>query len=327
MSKVFFIKDNFFEKVEPLIRKRFRNLKEKKVALKAHMGEYGNLYYIRPAVVGRVSEIVSEMGGHPFLFDTLPKYPGSRNTVEKYEETARKHGFTEESIGCPVMILDKMKTFKGRHLELEMPEYAMDSDVLIVISHGKGHWHCAGFGGAIKNIGMGMISPKTKIEMHRQGGPKLTGKCKKCKACLESCPFDHITIDKDWSVNKNCGGCGRCIKVCPEKALSYASDTFGALLNEPVEVVSKKIPERFYITALVNITSRCDCCENPGPPLCRDIGFLVSDDPVAIDQAAIDLIKKEKPDFFEAMGLDPEEQTSAGEKYGLGSTKYELVKV
>ncbi|MBI5060884.1 MAG: DUF362 domain-containing protein [Candidatus Aenigmarchaeota archaeon] len=334
MAKVFLIKDGFFEKIWPMMKRRFTNkdgrslLKGKKVAVKVHMGEYGNLYHIRPAVVGRVVEFVKEMGGKPFVFDTLAKYTGSRDIVEKYQDTARKNGFTEESIGCPVLILDEMETFKSKSLSLEMPSYVMGSDALIVISHGKGHAHCAGYGGAIKNIGMGMISPKSKADIHQKAGPRMTGKCSLCGSCVKVCPKQCIFVRKKWSVEINsCIGCGRCINVCPNKALSRVIDNIGSLLTEPLTVVAKKIPERFYITALISITKFCDCGANSGPPLCSDIGFLVSDDPVAIDSAAIDLIKKEKPKFFKNMGLEPMDQINAGEEAGLGSRKYELVEV
>ncbi len=326
MSKVYLIKDGFFKKIEPIMKKRFRSISGK-VAVKTHMGEYGNLYHIRPAVVGRVVEIAKELGGRPFVFDTPAMYNGSRNTAKKYIDTARKNGFTQESMGCPVLILDKMKAFKTKNFDMEMPEQAMDADVLIVLSHGKGHAHCAGFGGAIKNIGMGMISPKSKEEMHLAGGPKLVGECIRCGACENICPFKCITVGKKWSVNDHCAGCGKCIVACPKKALAYRKDKFGALLAEPLTVVAKKIPERFYITALMNITRRCDCASDPGPPLCRDIGFLVSDDPVAIDEASIELIEKGCSDFFTKMGLDPRDQTVAAEKFGLGSRKYEIVEI
>jgi len=327
MSKVLLIKKGFFEKIEPIMKRRLKDIKGKKVAVKVHMGEYGNIYHIRPAVLGRVVEIIKDMGGKPFVFDTLAKYRGSRDTVKKYQETARKNGFTQESIGCPIMILDKMKTFRSKNFELEMPEYAMDSDVLVVVSHGKGHAHCAGFGGAIKNIGMGMISPKSKGEMHRAGGPKLVGKCSICKACEEECLFGHMTVKKEAVISDSCIGCGRCIKACPNNALAYLKASLGTLLTEPLQVVSKQIGDIFYVTALVNITSRCDCAADSGPPQMKDIGFLVSEDPVAIDKAAIDLIKKEKPDFFEEMGLEPMDQIKAAEKYKLGSSKYELEEI
>src|SRR3989338_5097912 len=165
MNDVFLIKSGFFEKAAPVIKKHLGDVGGMTVAVKCHMGEYGNIYHIRPAIVGRVVGILKGMGARTFVFDTLPKYKGSRDTTEKYMETAKRNGFTEEVVGCGIDILDDFETIKTENLDAEIPKKLLKADAMVVVSHGKGHWHCAGFGGAIKNIGMGCARPAAKKKM------------------------------------------------------------------------------------------------------------------------------------------------------------------
>jgi hypothetical protein len=172
---------------------------------------------------------------------------------------------------------------------------------------------------------MGGVSPKTKEEIHKEAGPKLTGNCIACGICVRVCPADALSVNDTVIINmERCWGCGRCVKICPKKALSYRKEKFGYLLAEAANTLLDKISRKLYITVLMGITELCDCGNDPGFPKCPDIGILVSDDPVAIDKAAIDLIKKENPKFFTDMDLDPNDQVIAAEGLGMGQSEYRL---
>lgn len=170
MSKVFLIRDNFLQKLELALKKIGIELIRDNVVVKAHMGEYGNLNYVRPPIVGRIVEIIKSVGGKPILFDSPTLYPGSRSTPEKYLETARRNGFTQETIGCPIVISDKgrLVEINATLKEVEVVDEVLNSSYIVTISHVKGH-EMVGFGGAIKNIGMGCVTKKMKGKIHNLG--------------------------------------------------------------------------------------------------------------------------------------------------------------
>lgn len=325
MADVILIKNKFLEKLEQVIQDKLGN-NSSKIVLKAHFGEYGNLFHVRPQVIGKIVEVVKA----EFVFDTLPVYVGSRDTVSKYLDTARRNGFTQETISCPIKIFERkdMERIETEHLVVEVP-VMLSEYTLVVVSHGKGHWHSAGYGGAIKNLGMGCVSANTKKDIHEKAGPILIGNCVRCGACVKKCPFDALTLKNSANpliINmKSCVGCGRCINACPQKVLKHRVKSFGYLLSEAAKAVKDMVLDMLFITQLMNITRSCDCIPDPGFPECKDIGFLISSDPVAIDSAAIDLIERENPEFFKDMS-DPRSQTIAGEKLGLGSTNYNLIR-
>jgi uncharacterized Fe-S center protein len=332
MSEVILIQNNFLNEIESALNQiGIDNIKNgAKVAIKLHMGEYGNLNHVRPSIVGRVVEVVKSAGGEPFLFDTTTLYPGSRSTVEKYLETARRNGFTDETVGCPIVISNE-----GIDVETDGPlrnvEIAKDmlADALVVISHAKGHPDL-GFGGAIKNLGMGGVTRKSKGIIHAGSRPVLAGICNSCGDCYEACKNGAITMERGGVVfdYSRCFGCGACIYACSFEALKPRIDDIGVLLAEAAFAVLRNFDgdKQFFVNVLLDIAPLCDCIAEAGFPICNDIGILLSKDPVAIDEASIDLIeeKGEKDIFFKLHKVDPKRSTDAGEKFGMGSKKYEI---
>jgi len=332
-SNVFLVKDSFIEKLEKTLEKvRIENVKDKSVAIKLHMGEYGNLNYVRPPIIGKIVEAVRNFGGKPFLFETLTAYESSRDTVEKYMETARKNGFTEETVGCPIIISDKGLWIKTEGVigRIEIGKELYDSDFLIVISHAKCH-SMTGYAGALKNLGIGCLTVKSKNAVHSELHPIVNENCDGCGICEKECKENAIKIDDKAKIDySKCTGCGVCIKVCPQNALKPKETNLQELIVEGASPTIRKFKEnQIYINVLFDITAECDCEDTLSDeyfPVCNDIGILISKDPVAIDNASIDLINKEvgKNIFFDIHKIEPKEGINFAVKFNLGNKDYDL---
>ncbi|MCW4022921.1 MAG: DUF362 domain-containing protein [Candidatus Bathyarchaeota archaeon] len=269
-----------------------------RVAIKLHMGEFGNLHYVRPPLVGRLVEVLQGLGNEVFLFDTPTLYNGSRGTVEGYIDTARRNGFTKEVIGCPIVISDEAVQVPTDgilgHINVAKP--LLDADAIFVLSHGKGHSDLA-FGGAIKNLAMGATNKQTKRDLHKKPKPTLTGECTGCGTCQNLCPLGAISIvDSCVQFNyDNCFGCGVCAKMCPTKGLAQQV-TIEELFAETYVAIKNSFQNKptFYVTVLMDITPRCDCLPvggtDEGFPICQDVGVLAANNALTIDQAAIQLV-------------------------------------
>ena len=329
MSKVIYIKTHILDTLGNQVSQLTKSWEQgSHIAVKTHLGEYGNLYHVRPQIIGRVVEELKNNKLKPFVYDTIVKYPGSRDTKEKYQETARRHGFTQETLGCPVVISDQVYNVKTPKLKVGVADCLKNIKYHVVVSHAKGHIS-AGFGGAIKNMGMGCVGAQTKGLLHEKTKPKLVGACTKCGSCVKVCPKQAITVnEQEWCVDYDkCWGCGYCIAACPQNILiPIESSLPGFLAEASVPIVEGRT--NLFINVAMDITSRCDCASNPEPPVCPDIGVFISTDPVAIDLATIDLIKKTCPDFFgKIVKIDPSGQIKRGKELGLGQAKYELEEV
>lgn len=339
MSKVFLIKNNFLHNLEGALKKiNVENVKGQKVAIKLHMGEYGNISYVRPPIVGEVVEVVKEAGGQPFLFDTPTFYAGSRTTIEGYMETARKNGFTKETVGCPVVISNEGVEVKTRG-SLGTVEVAKSLlvDGIIVISHAKGQAE-SGFSGAIKNLGMGGVTKKTKALIHTGAKPVLSNNCNGCGECIKVCWNEAITLKNKQVVfnYRDCWGCGACILACPIRALKPRKNNFRYSLAEAASAILKNFEKdkQFFINVLMDITPLCDCfpgygIDFEGFPICRDIGILVSKDPVAIDAASMSLVEQSagKGIFYNLHHVDCRESLEMSEKLGMGNKEFEITEV
>lgn len=298
-----------------------------RVPLKLHMGEPGNRYYVSPSIVKLVVKKLRQIGAEPFLLDTTVVYSGPRSTSEGYKRVAYQHGFADDEMGCEVVIGEAgVKVVEGGH-SFEVAKEIHENTHLIVISHVKGHIQ-AGFGGAIKNLGMGGVTKNTKRMIHRMSIPTYWAeKCDLCGSCAEACPCQAITVGLDWKYDSiACDGCGKCVSACSNGALSYEIMDLrkGLALAAKACMLGKKV---LYINTLVNIARGCDCDPHPEPIICPDIGYLVSNELGAIDRASLDFINQAKPRVFEAThGIDPLDQVRYAEEIGLVSS-YELMKL
>ncbi|HPO60643.1 MAG TPA: DUF362 domain-containing protein [Exilispira sp.] len=330
------------------------------IAVKLHMGEIGNTSFIKPLFVKKIIENLKKDGLKPFLTDTTTLYIGQRSNAVDYLNAAVYNGFGYESIGCPIIISDGLRSQNGKTVEtkfssnFQIIKYASDiahSDGVVVLSHVKGHV-VAGYGGALKNIAMGMATRSTKQQMHGDVKPQIkTEKCSGCGTCVAYCPGKAITIKDGKAVfNLNhCIGCADCITVCTtgclkvlknessEKFLEKMGDVIYAIVND------FKKPMTFF-NFVMDVTPDCDCLDYSRYPIVPDIGILASYDPVAIDKASIDLIKSEpyyfnqdQNDFELAVDQDKFCKKNGNVNYdrllkycenlGVGSTEYNLVEL
>ncbi len=274
-----------------------------RVAVKVHFGEAGNTGYLRPAFARRLVEKLRELGARPFLTDSNTLYRGGRHRTADHLETARRHGFTEENIGAPIVIADRFLEEKGLAVggrPVRVAEAARSADSILVITHATGHV-AFGYGGAVKNISMGLASPAGKQVMHSDLKPAVKKeKCVGCGTCIRYCPVSAIACDRAGKAvidREKCIGCGECIAVCPEGAIPVIWKGESERMAEKSAayaraVLDGKMDRALYLNFLLDITPDCDCCDWTEPPFVPDQGILASRDILAVDQASIDLIRK-----------------------------------
>ncbi|MCJ7791181.1 MAG: DUF362 domain-containing protein [Dehalococcoidia bacterium] len=323
------------------------------VAVKVHMGEYGGSAYLRPPIVRRVCDLIKEAGGKPFVTDTTALYPAGRFTASKYLATAAYNGFTEESVGAPVIIADGERGYDGEWVgipkrvsdcsldKIKIAREIFDADSLIVLSHVKGH-ELAGFGGSIKNVAMGCVTKESKAAQHRVNrGVIDLSKCTGCGQCVEACAFKALSLVKEKVVRdeEKCLNCNNCLYLCPEKVFSLppqATERFQVnLAHAAAGVLSRFHSKVAFINFVQDVTPLCDCATPSGLPVVPDIGILASIDVVAIDKASLDLIAQSKPvgefanisspDILgEINGTDSLVQIRTAQGLGLGNMGYQL---
>ncbi len=333
-------------------------------AIKMHFGELGNISFLRPNYAKAVADVVKELGGHPFLTDCNTLYPGSRKNALEHLYCAWENGFTPLTVGCPILIGDGLKGTDDIAVPVRGGEYIqeakigraiMDADVFISLTHFKGH-EMTGFGGAIKNIGMGCGSRAGKKDQHNDGKPSIDPeKCRGCRRCQQECANHGLVFDegsKKMRVDQNnCVGCGRCLGACNFDAIAFDSSAALSDLNCRMAEYTKAVVDGrpcFHISLVVDVSPNCDChCENDVPIL-PNIGMFASFDPLALDQACVDacmaatplpgsqLAKNmEKSDFVDHhdhfTNSTPESEWRTclehAEKIGLGTREYDLITV
>jgi uncharacterized Fe-S center protein len=270
-----------------------------RVAIKLHMGEAGNKTHVSPSDARVLVDKVKENGGEAFLVDTTTLYPKRRYTVEGYQEVAKENGFG----GFNVIIAkdDVFEEINGIKLSKEI----LDADSLLVLSHGKGHG-LTGFGGAVKNIGMGCVVKDGKRKIHSPTFPKYDeSNCTLCGSCTSSCFANLIKIENgklEIDIDK-CSGCGACANICKTGAMwipnNATEQTFDMLALAAKGFLSRFKGNVQYINVLKNITRFCDCSSDPGPVVCRDIGYLTGDNPLKLDSESMEMIKKKNPNALD----------------------------
>lgn len=327
-------------------------------AVKLHFGESGNVGYVHPVLVRALVDKVLKYGSEPFLTDTNTVYSGSRFDAVGHLRTAAQHGFGLSVAGAPVLIADGLrgadevdvKVQKGKHVRTAKIASAIaQADSMLVISHFKGH-EMAGFGGALKNLAMGCASQAGKRVQHHVRFEVRGADCVGCAECLKVCPAKAVTVaEKKASIDKAvCVGCGECLTVCRNKAIfiDWATDLkeFLERMGEYAQAAIKGKKRRVgFVNFLMNITPDCDCVPWSDAPIVADLGFLASSDPVALDQACLDMVNAQPANPHSHLGKNlpagqdkfhglwpharGEYLLEYAEALGVGQRAYELVPI
>jgi uncharacterized protein len=367
MATVFFtdlrttVKRNLHDKIENLLNRvkiGTRIGRNDLVAIKVHFGEKGNTTYLRPVFLRTIAEKIRSLGANPFLTDTNTLYKGSRSEAVTHLATAIHNGFDYSCVGCPILIADGLRggssvrvPIDGEVLrEVSIAQAIVDADALIVVTHFKAHELC-GFGGILKNIGMGCAAREGKLAQHSTVAPMVNrGDCRGCKQCLDCCPAGAISLTaKKASINpETCIGCGECVLTCSFGAIEIQwnsdPDLFQKkMVEHALGALKGKEKKSIYLNFVMQVSPICDCYSHSDVPIVRDIGILASRDPVALDAASCDLVNNEESlpgskiknvsargqDKWRALypRIDWEIQLSHAQKLGLGERSYKIVKV
>lgn len=340
------------------------DFKNKFAAIKIHFGEPGNLAYLRPNYAKVIVDLVKELGGKPFLTDCNTLYVGRRKDALEHLDAAYENGYNPFTTGCQIIIADGLKGTDEAYIPVRNGEYVKeakigraiaDADIVISLSHFKGH-EMTGFGGAIKNLGMGCGSRAGKMEMHNAGKPQVTAKkCVGCAVCTKICAHSAISLtDKKAHIDHNkCVGCGRCIGMCNFDAIASSWDESFDILNRKMAEYTMAVVDgkpHFHIALVIDVSPYCDCHAENDLPIVADVGMFASFDPVALDRACADAcnaapvipgsmldeqLAKEHVHDHEC--VDRFAHTTPGtnwisalehaEKIGIGTQAYELIKV
>jgi uncharacterized Fe-S center protein len=369
MSKVYFTDmrakpgRNLLDKLEILIESAGIgqiDFKNKFTAIKIHFGEPGNLAYIRANYAGRLVKYLLAKQAKPFLTDSGTLYKGRRSNAIDHIESAFENGFNPIAVPCPVIIADGLKAIEYKEIPIDL-KYCKtakigaaiaDADIVVSMNHFKGHEQ-AGFGGALKNLGMGSASRMGKLELHSSSQPIISqATCTSCGQCVKYCASDaiHLNANRKAEIDsKKCVGCGQCVAVCQ-------FDAAQPVWNNSVDVMNFKIAEytaavlkdkpNFHINFIMDVSPDCDCWGHNDAAIVPNIGIAASFDPVALDKACADLITKSGANFHSALNahkqgelqdtdkfklIHPNTDWLTGLKYaeeiGVGSLRYDLVTV
>lgn len=367
-SKVYFANmhckmgDSLLKKLDRLIRKadiESIDFTDKFVAVKVHFGEWGNLAFLRQQYARVICDCIKSRGGMPFLTDCNTLYAGYRNHALNHLDAAYMNGYNPLATGVHTLIADGLRGTDEREITVEGGEYVKkakigaaiaEADVLISLTHFKGHCN-AGFGGTLKNIGMGCGSKHGKMEMHSSGTPTIdTHACIGCGMCVKNCANDGVhVIDRKAVIDENqCLGCGHCFAYCPKGAIECKWDEAKPVMNRKIAEYTKAAihgKPAFHVSFVVDVSPYCDCDSANDIPLVPDVGMFASFDPVALDQACVDAVNRQpiyaescigqhahetgNHDVFHLMHPDTDWESGLihAVKLGLGVREYEMIEV
>ena len=357
---------NLLQKLQRLVRAAGLDtidMQDKFVAIKIHFGEPGNLSYLRPNYAKALADVIKAQGGRPFLTDCNTLYVGRRKHALEHIEAAYENGFTPLSTGCQVIIADGLKGTDEALVPVAGGEYVkeakigraiMDADIVVSLNHFKGH-ECTGFGGALKNLGMGCASVGGKLELHSASQPRIDiESCKGCNICVKHCRHDAIHLNASHKAEIDygkCVGCGQCVALCQYDGAVMGEGDTSERLNYKIAEYTKAVlsgKPNFHISFIMNVSPECDCWNHNDAAIVPDLGIAASFDPVALDKACADMVIKapiletgnrlsDAPHHEHLEGCDkfhlmhPDTNWQAGlehaEKIGLGTQKYELITV
>ena len=370
-SQVFFTNlrttptSNLLDKMERLVRRAgiagidFEN---RFAAIKIHFGEPGNMAYLRPQYAARMAGLLRSLGAKPFLTDANTLYSGRRANAVDHLQSAMENGYNPISAHCQVIIADGLKGIDYREIEID-GEYCKapkigaavaDADIVISMTHFKGHEQ-TGFGGTLKNLGMGCASVGGKLELHCAAQPVVkTENCRGCNICVKHCAHDAIHLNPERKAEidySKCVGCGQCIALCQYDSASMGANDTSERLNYKIAEYTKAVLKdkpNFHVSFIMNVSPECDCWNHNDAAVVPDLGIAASFDPVALDKACADLVihapalqtvnrltesrpheHLEDTDKFRLM--HPDTDWLAGlthaEKIGIGNMQYELIEV
>ncbi|MEN8245487.1 MAG: DUF362 domain-containing protein [Thermodesulfobacteriota bacterium] len=366
-SKVFFInlrasmKITLFEKMETLLKQAglFNILAKRDLtAVKIHFGEMGNSAFVRPIYVREIIKMIQKAEAVPFLTDANTLYAGTRGNSADHIETAIKNGFAYSVVGAPIIIADGLRGRSQTAIDIDQKHFntvyigaeIVNADALVSIAHFKGH-ELGGFGGTLKNVGMGSASRHGKLEQHSGIAPKVKRKkCIGCEVCVGHCSQSAIFMEEEKAKidPDKCIGCGECILMCAQEAIQVRwSKSIPDFMEKMVEyclgVLKNKQGKSIFINFITDVTPACDCLPMSDTPIVRNIGIAASLDPVALDQASADLVNGEAAlpgscmetaltpgeDKFKALypKVDWTLQLIYAEALQLGSREYALIEI
>jgi len=328
------------------------------VAVKLHFGELGNTAFIRPVFLRTIVERIKALGAVPFLTDANTLYAGTRSDAPSHLTTATINGFAYAVVDAPLIIADGLRgrsetavaIGRNRFQTVYIASEIVQADALVSVAHFKGH-ELSGFGGTLKNLGMGCAARRGKLAQHSTVNPKVLKKtCIGCGECVQHCSQEALSLFEEKALidAEKCIGCGECILICPSSAIQIQwNQAIPVFLENMIEytegVLKGKENKTLFVNFITDVSPACDCYSHNDAPVVRDIGILASKDPVAIDQASVDLVNQETAlpesslsvnraageDKFRGIypQVDWSHQLNYAEQIGLGSRSYSLEKI